>query len=346
MQALDEGDARRKKRRRRRRRRESPDRGGFSALLPQLLTTGNLAAGFLAIIKASNGEVLDASYAIFVAALFDILDGRAARMTGNVSRFGAEYDSISDTVSFGVAPAVLAFHAGDFEALRWAGGVMAFVYTACASLRLARFNVRSGRYLYRFDGLPTPAGAGMVLSSVWFSRFLVEQGMGFPLAPIVPALGVVALGLLMVSPIPYRSFKDLKLGHGFSGTVIPVIVLSVLLIEPFLNFFLVGIAYVASGPLGMFWRWRTGRELLPAQPGEDEAAHDPKPSGAAAGFAADRAGAPAGSRGPAREARSVWDELDAAARREAGDSPSEGLGNVTPLSGHWSAGGTRGEGGR
>ena len=173
MQSLDEADSKRRRRRRRRRRRDDPDRVGFAALLPQLLTTGNLAAGFLAIIRASNGDVLGASYAIFVAALFDILDGRAARMTGNVSRFGAEYDSIADTVSFGVAPAVLAFHAGHIADLGWAGGVMTFVYTACASLRLARFNVQSGRYLYRFDGMPTPAGAGMVLSAVWFKDFLV-----------------------------------------------------------------------------------------------------------------------------------------------------------------------------
>ncbi|MEZ4330262.1 MAG: CDP-diacylglycerol--serine O-phosphatidyltransferase [Myxococcota bacterium] len=343
MQASDDADGRRRRKRRRRRRRDDPDRAGFAALLPQLLTTGNLAAGFLAIIKASNGEVLEASYAIFVAALFDILDGRAARMTGNVSRFGAEYDSISDTVSFGVAPAVLAFHAGHFEALRWAGGVMAFVYTACASLRLARFNVQAGRYLYRFDGLPTPAGAGMVLSSVWFAQFLSEQGLDFALPPIVPAFGVVLLGLLMVSPIPYRSFKDLKLGRGFSGTVIPVIVLSVLLIEPYLNFFLVGIAYVVSGPAGVFWRWRTGQELLPAQADEDVAAADvigPAPRGAYGGHEPDTEGDGWSAGGAAREPEDGGGGRgeDAASRREST--------SVTSLAEHWSVGGSRGEGRR
>jgi CDP-diacylglycerol--serine O-phosphatidyltransferase len=233
-------------------------------LLPQLLTTGNLAAGFYAIIKASGGDVLIASYAIFIAAVFDILDGRAARMTGNVSRFGAEYDSIADTVSFGVAPAVLAFHAGDLASLGWAGWVMAFVYTACASLRLARFNVSSGRFQGRFDGLPTPAGAGMVVSAVWFMGFLnLPDGLGLP--SIVPALGIMFLGLLMVSPIPYHSFKNLRFGQSYSSTVIPVIVSLMLILEPGLNFFLVGVLYVLSGPAGHFWRLRTGRELLPVE---------------------------------------------------------------------------------
>lgn len=349
MQAADEADSKRRKRRRRRRRRDDPDRAGFAALLPQLLTTGNLAAGFLAIIKASNGEVFYASCAIFVAALFDILDGRAARMTGNVSRFGAEYDSIADTVSFGVAPAVLAFHAGDFAELRWAGGVMAFVYTACASLRLARFNVQSGRYEGRFDGMPTPAAAGMVVSAVWFKDFLVGPNQELGLPPIVPALGVVLIGLLMVSPIPYRSFKDLKLGKGFSGTVIPVILLIVLLVEPGVNFFLVGLAYVVSGPAGMLWRWRTGRELVPAKPatyGDDESPH----GGAARGpaMAADFATTPSRATGAASapRARSVWDELDAEAAHAGSEADAADADNVTSLADHWSSGGTRGEGGR
>ncbi len=260
------------RRRRRRRRRSEQDRAGFASLLPQLLTTANLAAGFYAIIKASGGDVLTASYAIFFAALFDLLDGRAARMTGNVSRFGAEYDSIADTVSFGVAPAVIAFHAGGISSLGWAGWVMTFAYTACASLRLARFNVSSGRYQGRFDGLPTPAGAGMIVSAVWFKNFLVGPEVGLGLPPILPALGVMFLGLLMVSPIPYHSFKNLRFGQSYSSTVIPVMLSILLIIEPGLNFFLVGLAYVGSGPAGYLWRWRTGRALLPVEPTPTESA--------------------------------------------------------------------------
>jgi CDP-diacylglycerol--serine O-phosphatidyltransferase len=260
------------RRRRRRRRRSEQDRSGFASLLPQLLTTANLAAGFYAIIKASGGDVLTASYAIFFAALFDLLDGRAARMTGNVSRFGAEYDSIADTVSFGVAPAVIAFHAGGISSLGWAGWVMTFAYTACASLRLARFNVSSGRYQGRFDGLPTPAGAGLIVSAVWFKNFLVGPEVGLGLPPILPALGVMSLGLLMVSPIPYHSFKNLRFGQSYSSTVIPVMLSILLIIEPGLNFFLVGLAYVGSGPAGYLWRWRTGRALLPVEPTPTESA--------------------------------------------------------------------------
>jgi CDP-diacylglycerol--serine O-phosphatidyltransferase len=267
----DERDDGRRRRRRRRRRRSNPDRAGFASLLPQLLTTANLAAGFYAIIKASGGDVLTASYAIFVAAIFDVLDGRAARMTGNVSRFGAEYDSIADTVSFGVAPAVLAFHAGEISSLGWPGWVMTFAYTACASLRLARFNVSSGRYQGRFDGLPTPAGAGMIVSAVWFKNFLVGPEIGLGLAPILPAIGVMFLGLLMVSPVPYHSFKNLRFGQSYSATVIPVVLSIILILEPELNFFLVGLAYVISGPAGYLWRQRTGRSLLPVDQNPDGA---------------------------------------------------------------------------
>ncbi|HIF94996.1 MAG TPA: CDP-diacylglycerol--serine O-phosphatidyltransferase [Myxococcales bacterium] len=275
----DEPDESRHSRRRRRRRRSNRDRVGFASLLPQLLTTANLAAGFYAIIKASGGDVVTASYAIFVAAVFDILDGRAARMTGNVSRFGAEYDSIADTVSFGVAPAMLAFHAGEISSLGWAGWVMTFSYTACASLRLARFNVSSGRYQGRFDGLPTPAGAGMIVSAVWFKNFLVGPEIGLGLPPILPAIGVMFLGLMMVSPVPYHSFKNLRFGQSYSATVIPVVISIVLIMEPELNFFLVGLAYVVSGPAGYLWRRRTGRSLLPV----DEAAEATSDASTAAG---------------------------------------------------------------
>ena len=260
----------RRSRRRRRGRRSRSAVGTFGSLLPSLLTTCNLAAGFFAIVKASTGDPLTASYAIFVAAVFDMLDGRAARLTGSESRFGAEYDSIADTVSFGLAPAVIAFHSGGLIELKWAGWVMAFVYTACGSLRLARFNVSAGRYRDRFDGLPTPAAAGMVVSTVWFAGFLEGQGLGFPLPPIAAASGLVGLGLLMVSPIPYRSFKEVNVRGSYGATVLMVIMTLVLIIEPGVSFFAIGLAYVLSGPLGWWWRRRTGGSLEAAG-GEDHA---------------------------------------------------------------------------
>lgn len=319
----EEPDGQKRRRRRRRRVRSDPDRAGLASLLPQLLTTGNLAAGFYAIIKASGGDVLIASYAIFIAALFDILDGRAARMTGNVSRFGAEYDSIADTVSFGVAPAVLAFHAGDLSSLGWAGWVMAFVYTACASLRLARFNVSAGRYQGRFDGLPTPAAAGMVVSAVWFMGFLdLPEGLGLP--SLVPALGIMFLGLLMVSPIPYHSFKNLRFGQSYSSTVIPVIISILLILEPGLNFFLVGVLYVLSGPAGHFWRLRTGRELLPVE-ALNEFGDGPSHLEGAPAF-------PGGRRAPRPEAAEP-EEGTGPTAREDDENP-----NVTSLADHLQSG--------
>jgi CDP-diacylglycerol--serine O-phosphatidyltransferase len=265
-------------RRRRRRRRERRPRRGLAALLPHLLTTGNLAAGFYAIVEASTGDAVRASWAILVAGIFDTLDGRAARMTHSESRFGVEYDSIADTVSFGVAPAVIAFHAGGFLELGWTGWVMAFVFTACAALRLARFNVTSGRYQGRFDGLPSPAAAGMVVSTVWFVGFLREVGYEPHVPAMLPALAVAAIGLLMVSPIPYRNGKDLRVRRSNGSIVVVVLLFTLLVAKPDVTFFLVGLIYLASGPFDWYWRHHTGRSLEEMVPGEAAETPPPGPS--------------------------------------------------------------------
>ncbi|MEN8161899.1 MAG: CDP-diacylglycerol--serine O-phosphatidyltransferase [Myxococcota bacterium] len=263
--------------RRARRRRQRRERGRrAAALLPQLLTTGNLAAGFYSITLSFQGNIDRAALAIVFAALFDTLDGRVARLTRSTSRFGMQYDSIADTVSFGVAPAILAYSAGALQELGWTGWVLAFLYTACAALRLARFNVTPGRYAGRFDGLASPAAAGMVLSAVWFAGFLRESGLQFDMPAPLAGIGVAVVGLLMVSPIPYRSFKDVQLGGSFSSLVLVVVALVVLFSKPAVTFFLVGVAYVSSGPIEAIWRWRTGRSLTenpphePALPGPEE----------------------------------------------------------------------------
>ncbi len=260
-------------RRGRRRRRGSRGRRsatGFAPLIPHILTTGNLAAGFYAIAKASTGDPVQASWAILVAGIFDVLDGRAARLTNSVSKFGMEYDSIADTVSFGVAPAMIAFHAGHFMDLGWTGWVMAFLFTACASLRLARFNVTSGKYRGRFDGLPSPAAAGMVVSTVWFVTFLRENGIQVNVPAMLPAIGLALIGLLMVSPIPYRSNKDLPKRGDYRSIVIAVVVFIALIAKPEVSFFIVGGVYVSSGPFELFYRSRTGKMLERAIPDRPE----------------------------------------------------------------------------
>ena len=263
---MSEPDPQATRRRRRRRRKRS---GGESfrgmALLPHLFTTGNLAAGFYSIVRAAQGDVDQAALAIFVAGICDALDGRIARLTGATSRFGFEYDSIADTVSFGVAPAMVAWSAGSLHELGWTGWVLAFVYTACAALRLARFNVTPARYEGHFEGLPSPAGAGMIVSTVWFSGFMRESGIPLDPPAALAGLGAALLGLLMVSPIPYWSGKQLEIGRSYRTTVLMVIAFAVMLSKPSVTFFLFGLGYVASGPLEWWWRSRTGRDLVPAE---------------------------------------------------------------------------------
>jgi CDP-diacylglycerol--serine O-phosphatidyltransferase len=256
-------------RRARRRRRQDSGRRGLAWLLPHLLTTGNLAAGFYAIVASGAGELDRAAFAVVLAGIFDGLDGRVARRVGSTSRFGGEYDSIADTVSFGVAPAVIAFGAGSLGELGWTGWVLAFLYMACAALRLARFNVSAGRYIGRFEGLPSPAAAGMVVASSMFAGFMRESGWPLELPALLPGLGVAFLGLLMVSAIPYRSFKGLRVRGSYRALVLMVIGFAVLLLKPQVTLFVVGISYVSSGPIEWLWRWRTGRALEPIVPPED-----------------------------------------------------------------------------
>jgi len=258
----DSREERRARRRaRREQRRQSGDHVGIAALVPNLFTTMNLAAGFYSIVLSGSGDYERAAVALIFAAVFDILDGRLARMTGATSRFGFEYDSIADTVSFGVAPAMLAFHAGKFTELGWTGWVLGFMFTAGAALRLARFNVTPQRYPGRFEGLPSPAGAGMVVATVMFVGFLREAGFQPTVPALLPAFGLAALGLLMVSPIPYHSGKNLRLQRPQTALVVTVFAVAVVLLKPGLTLFPLGIAYVLSGPIGWLQRYRRGLTL-------------------------------------------------------------------------------------
>jgi CDP-diacylglycerol--serine O-phosphatidyltransferase len=261
-------------RRRRRRRRRKKRQRDFSALLPHLLTTGNLAAGFYSITLSASGNLDRAALAIIFAGVCDALDGRVARMANATSKFGAEYDSIADTVSFGVAPALLAFSAGALQELGWTGWVLAFIYAACAALRLTRFNVQPQRYTGRFEGLPSPPAAGMVLSSVWFGGFLRDSGLPLDIPAAVAGVGVALVGLLMVSPIPYRSFKGVRFGGSYPTVVVMVIAFAVILSKPAVTLFIACLLYVGSGPAEWIWRSRTGRVLEESEAEESLPGHE------------------------------------------------------------------------
>jgi len=255
------------RRRRRRRRPGEPRRGLY--LLPHLFTTGNLFFGFYSVVQSAAGAYDRAAWWIVLAGLCDALDGRAARLARTSSRFGAEYDSIADTVSFGVAPAMLAYHAGNLAGLGRVGFVVAFLFTACAGLRLARFNVAPGRYRGRFEGLPSPAAAGMIAATELFVTLLREARVPVVAPEWLVAAGVAALALLMVSSVPYRSFKEVDLRHSYGTLVLVVLALAVVVAQPRIALFAIGLLYVPSGPLELVLRkLGRGAPLEAAAPGE------------------------------------------------------------------------------
>jgi CDP-diacylglycerol--serine O-phosphatidyltransferase len=269
-------------RRRRRRRQRGEQRRGLH-LLPNLFTTGNLFFGFYTIVHATLGDPDHAAMGIVLAMLFDIFDGRVARLTNATSKFGGEYDSLADVVSFGVAPAILAFSAGDLHVLGRAGWVLAFLYVACAAMRLARFNVHPSSYKGRFEGLPSPAAAGMIASTQWFVDYVQLSHPEFSVPPWPIAIGVGAVGLLMVSKIPYQSFKEIDLRHSYTTLVFLVCAITLVVIEPSVTLFLIALAYLLSGPFEWAWRWMNDRPLEriapqapePAPPPLKEAPHEP-----------------------------------------------------------------------
>ena len=243
-----------------RRRRRRPRRGLY--LLPQLCTSANLFFGFFAIVEAQAGRYGRAAFGIILALVFDIFDGRLARLSRSTSDFGREYDSLADLVSFGVAPAIFAFEAGNLEVLGRAGWVMAFLYTVCAALRLARFNISHSPYAGRFEGLPSPAAAAAVVTSHWFVHALREGGWSPDVPESAVAVGLLALGLLMVSGIPYRSLKEVDLRHSYRTLVVMVLVFAWVALEPFLSLFVATQLYVLSGLVEWLWRRASRRQLL------------------------------------------------------------------------------------
>lgn len=231
-------------------------------LLPNLFTTANLFAGFYSIMCSVSGNFNVAAATIFVAMVLDGLDGRVARMTNTQSAFGAEYDSLSDMVAFGLAPAVLAFQWALIE-MSNVGLTISFIYVACAALRLARFNTQIDVVDKRwFIGLASPAAAGVVAGMVWAVWTISDAGVAgddLPFAvTMLFAVLVAVSGLLMVSNIKYYSFKDLDLKGRVPFVVILVVVLAfaVVLSDPPRILLMIFLVYAASGPVQYVLRLR------------------------------------------------------------------------------------------
>ena len=219
-------------------------------ILPSIITTFALFAGFYSIVASINGDFTLAAISIMVAMLWDTLDGRVARLTNTQSTFGAEYDSLADLVSFGVAPALLVYE-WSLSDLGRVGWLAAFIFLACAALRLARFNTQVGildkRY---FQGLPSPAAAGVIASMIWLKFWNFEYFFGIATLSYYIGVGITILcALLMVSNVRYYSFKELD-SKKASFRFILVVVLSfiVLLSKPNIFLFTGFFLYMLSGP--------------------------------------------------------------------------------------------------
>ena len=215
-------------------------------ILPSLFTTAGLFSGFYALIAAVQGRFELAAWALIVAAIFDILDGRVARLLHAESEFGAQYDSMCDMLSFGIAPAVLTYMWA-LAPLHKAGWMAAFLLAACAALRLARFNVQLGTQSKRyFNGLPTPAAAMLIATAVLFH----EDSQINPLPWLWFAISVT-LAWLMVSHVPFFAGKDVDLQQRRPAItlLIMLVVIAFIMINPHTCLFVLALAYVIHGGL-------------------------------------------------------------------------------------------------
>ncbi|MCP4995640.1 MAG: CDP-diacylglycerol--serine O-phosphatidyltransferase [Gammaproteobacteria bacterium] len=217
-------------------------------LLPNLFTTAALFSGFYSVLAAMNGKFEHAAMAIFIAMLLDGLDGRVARMTNTQTAFGAEYDSLSDMVAFGLAPSLVMYEWA-LSGLGKVGWVAAFIYTTAAALRLARFNTQVGIADKRFfQGLPSPAAAAIIAGCVWV---MVDYGIAGEDLSWLLALMTSVVGLLMVSNFRYNSFKEIDFRGKVPFIVIVIIALgfAVVIAQPPLVLFLIFLGYAVSGPV-------------------------------------------------------------------------------------------------
>jgi CDP-diacylglycerol--serine O-phosphatidyltransferase len=220
-------------------------------ILPNLFTTGSLFSGFYGIVASMNQHFILGSVAVFICLIFDSLDGRVARLINAQSAFGAQYDSLSDLLSFGVSPALLVYNWSLADLVQFGvhkiGWLTAFIFVACVAMRLAKFNTMPEDKRY-FFGLPCPAAAALVAGLVWVGSMCDLSGLATSLVTMVI---VLLVSFLMVSNIRYRSFKDidLKANVRFTVLVLMMLVLVCISYRPAQVLFLLFAAYVLSGPI-------------------------------------------------------------------------------------------------
>jgi len=217
-------------------------------LLPTLFTVGNLFCGYASVVQAFKGDLANAALLIIAAAILDGLDGRLARLTNTTSDFGVQFDSLADMVSFGVAPAMLAFQwgLGPLDRIGW---LVAFLYVVCVGMRLARFNIQTAREDKRyFAGLPSPPAAG-TLACVVFAVPVLDPELR-PWIPVVVALLVAGLAALMLSRLRYRSFKevDLRNRRSYIYVLLVAAMLVAIVISPKVSMLLFSGLFVLSAP--------------------------------------------------------------------------------------------------
>jgi CDP-diacylglycerol--serine O-phosphatidyltransferase len=238
-------------------------------ILPNLFTSANMFFGFYSILASMKGSFVEASFFVLISIVLDSLDGRIARMTNSVSKFGIEYDSLSDLVAFGVAPAVLLYTWSLSYYGKW-GLVAAFLFVLCGALRLARFNIQIGIVESKvFNGLAIPAAASVVVTGILLYNDQVGPGTCHHVLILV---SVVILSLLMVSNVKYYSFKNLNYfaRKPFMSFLLIVLALLVVVAEPQIMLFTVMLGYSLSGPvwflIRMVERYRGPRAEVQKQP--------------------------------------------------------------------------------
>lgn len=243
-------------------------------LLPNMVTLMGMFCGFYSILALVREEYMAAAIAIIVAAVFDALDGKVARLLNATSRFGMELDSLSDLVCFGVAPAVL-FYMWALEPYGKIGWMAAFIFVACGALRLARFNVHADGASSYFSGLPIPAAAGFIAAFFIFYNHLL--GGEPPFGGFIVLLGYL-LAFLMVSNIRYYSFKDFRHLRRKPFGILVIILLTFVVIGsyPEIMLFGIGLVYLISGPVGTLMNKRKPLQKPEHTDGED---HEQKNNG-------------------------------------------------------------------